>query len=167
MLEQARQEGFSSTFHAADETGHGPVLETQLAEADNIPTADADSLSVIAHRGPVSVAGEHVGRFELLRELGRGGYGVVYLARDPQVGRHVALKIPRPEVLVSFETRRRFLREAQAAGALEHANLVPVYEVGEDGPFCYLASADCAGPNLAQWLKECTAPVPVRRARIG
>ncbi len=107
-----------------------------------------------------SIAGQTIGHFELLNELGRGGYGVVFLAVDTEIGRQVALKIPRPEVLNNPETRRRFLREARAAGALEHPNLIPVYEVGEDGPFCFLATAYCPGSTLAEWLKEAIEPPP-------
>ncbi len=64
-----------------------------------------------------------------MRELGSGGSGVVFLARDPVLGRFVALKIPRPETLFVTGLRRRFIREAQAAARLTHPNLVPVYEV--------------------------------------
>jgi len=105
-----------------------------------------------------------VGRFEIVREIGRGGFGVVFEAHDPHVTRQVALKIPRPEVLVNPAARVRFLREGKAAGVLAHPNLIPVFEVGEAGPLCYIASAFCAGPNLAQWLKEPHPPVDERDA---
>jgi len=95
-----------------------------------------------------------VGRFEIVRELGRGGCGVVLLAIDPRVGRQVALKLPRAETSFQPAARRRFLREARAAGGLAHPNIVPVYEVGEEGPVAYIAAAYCVGPNLAQWLAE-------------
>jgi WD40 repeat protein/serine/threonine protein kinase len=107
---------------------------------------------------------KYVGRFRVIRELGRGGFGVVFLAFDPRIGRNVALKVPRPEVLLGPSSRRRFLREAEAAGALEHPNLIPIYEVGEQGLVCYIASAYCAGPNLARWLTERSEPVPMRSA---
>src|SRR5262245_17444435 len=59
------------------------------------------------------------GQFAVVRELGRGGFGVVFLAVDSRLGRQVALKVPRPEVLASSEARRRFLREAEAAARLD------------------------------------------------
>ena len=93
-----------------------------------------------------------LGRFVLERELGRGGLGIVYLAHDPQLGRKVALKIPRFEALLDDDLRRRFLREAEAAARLNHPHLVALHEVGEDGTTCYLASEYCPGPTLAQWL---------------
>ncbi|HUY36584.1 MAG TPA: serine/threonine-protein kinase, partial [Pirellulales bacterium] len=105
-----------------------------------------------------------IGRFELLRELGRGGHGIVFLAVDPRLRRLVALKVPRPEVLITPELHRRFLREGQAASALAHPNLVTVYEVGEDGPVCYIAAAYCEGPTLATWLKQLGSLLPFDEA---
>ncbi len=96
-----------------------------------------------------------IGRFQIVRELGRGGFGIVFLAIDPVLGREVALKIPRPDSLVSPQLRRRFLREAQAAGTLNHPNLVRVFESGEWGPIWYIAEEYCAGKSLADWLDDC------------
>jgi eukaryotic-like serine/threonine-protein kinase len=103
-------------------------------------------------------------RFQLCRELGRGGFGVVYLAHDPKLRRQVALKVPRPEVLLTPALRERFHREARAAAGLQHPNLVPLYEVGEAGPLCFLVSAYCPGPTLADWLRQHPQPVPYRDA---
>ena len=104
--------------------------------------------------------GLRVGHFRLIRRLGAGGHGIVYLAQDQRLGRSVALKVPRPELLGSAALRRRFLREARAAAGLDHPNLVPVYESGQAGPFCYIASAYCEGPTLATWLRGRAEPVP-------
>src|SRR5690606_9333512 len=103
-------------------------------------------------------------RFELLEERGRGGFGIVYRAFDPLLRRVVALKVPRIEGLALPELRRRFLREARAAGALEHPNIVPVFEAGEDGRLCYLAAAFVDGPTLSSWLRARLSPVPLRDA---
>jgi serine/threonine protein kinase/WD40 repeat protein/Tfp pilus assembly protein PilF len=102
----------------------------------------------------------HLGRFEIRRELGRGGCGVVFLAYDPRLGREVALKVPRPEVAVTPGLLGRFQCEARAAAGLDHPNLIPVYEVGEVGPVCFLVSAYYPGITLAEWLKRRTEPVP-------
>ncbi len=104
------------------------------------------------------------GRFSIVRELGRGGFGIVFLAEDLLLRRRIALEMPRPEVLVTPEVRRRFLREAEAASRLDHPFIVPVYEIGEEGPICYIASAYCEGPTLAQWLRRQSAAVPIRVA---
>ena len=107
------------------------------------------------------------GRFSIVREVGRGGFGVVFLAVDPDLRRQVALKVPRPEVMVAASIRRRFLREAEAASRLDHPHIVPVYEVGEEGPICYIASAYCEGPTLAEWRRGRTTPVPwIEAARL-
>jgi WD40 repeat protein len=105
-----------------------------------------------------------LGRFRLVRRLGAGGFGVVYLAEDPRLGRHVALKVPRPEVLLSAELRRRFVREGRAAARLSHPHIVPVFECGEAGPFCFLVASYCAGGTLAAWLAGRHQPLPVRAA---
>jgi eukaryotic-like serine/threonine-protein kinase len=104
------------------------------------------------------------GRFEIVRELGRGGLGVVLLARDPVLHRQVALKIPRPEALLTPDLRQRFQREAQAAARLTHPHIVPVYEVGEIGPICFIASAFVEGQSLATWLHERPHPLDARDA---
>jgi WD40 repeat protein len=105
-----------------------------------------------------------LGRFLIERELGRGGFGVVYLATDPQLGRQVALKVPRPEALVTPELRRRFLREARAAGGLEHPNIVTIFDSGEVGALCYLVSAYCRGGTLAEHLRTRLRPMAADEA---
>jgi WD40 repeat protein len=128
------------------------------ADASASPTAEhsTDCQSVL----PWS----NLGRFEIRRELGRGSFGIVYLAYDPGLGREVALKIPRADALADPDQRHRFQREARAAAGLDHPNLVPVYEAGEVGPVCYIASAYCPGITLARWLKERDEPVPFQTA---
>lgn len=105
-----------------------------------------------------------VGRFQIERELGRGGLGIVYLAHDPQLGREVAIKVPRFEALLDDGMLRRFLREAEAAARLSHPHLVTLLEVGQDGPICYLTSEYCPGPTLAEWLREHRELVPAKQA---
>ncbi len=105
-----------------------------------------------------------IGRFRLLRKLGSGGYGVVFLAHDPNLNRQVALKVPRPEVLVTADLKRRFLREAEAAASLDHPHIVPVFEAGSAGPVCYIVSAFCDGLPLNQWLEQRGGKVAPRLA---
>jgi tetratricopeptide (TPR) repeat protein len=108
--------------------------------------------------------GQRFGRFFVRRLLGRGGFASVFLAYDPQLGREVAIKLPHPEALVTPELRERFRIEAQAAAALDHPNLVAVFEADAIGPICYLVTAYCAGGSLAQWLRGQSAPVPIALA---
>src|SRR5205823_3801961 len=105
-----------------------------------------------------------LGRFTIRRELGRGGFGIVFLAYDHKLHRDVALKIPKTEALFTPELRARFRQEARAAAGLDHPNLVPVYDAGEEDSICYIASAYCPGVTLADWLKARTEPVPYRTA---
>ncbi len=104
------------------------------------------------------------GRFEVRRELGRGGLGVVLLARDPVLNRDVAVKIPRPEALLTPELQLRFQREAQAAARLTHPNIVAVYEAGQVGMVSYIAAAYCQGSTLADWIKTRGATIAPRQA---
>jgi tetratricopeptide (TPR) repeat protein len=90
--------------------------------------------------------------------------GIVYKARDTRLGRLVALKVPRAEALADSVTRTRFQTEARAAAGLDHPNLVPIYEAGEAGSVCFIASAYCPGITLAAWLKRHTEPVPAAAA---
>ncbi len=105
-----------------------------------------------------------VGRFQLRRELGRGAFGIVYLAYDPRLRRELALKVPRAEVGLTPQLRARFRQEALAAAGLDHPNIVPVYEAGEEGSTCFIASAYCPGVTLAAWLRQRTGPVPYQMA---
>src|SRR5215207_5211350 len=71
------------------------------------------------------------GEYSLQRELGRGGMGVVYLARDVQLDRDVAIKVLPSHLARSAESRERFLREARTAAGLSHPHIVPIHRVGE------------------------------------
>ena len=78
-----------------------------------------------------------LGRYEVLSELGKGAMGVVYLAKDPVIGRMVAIKTIRASSMgdddsESNEFRERFVREAQTAGILSHPNIVTIHDIGED-----------------------------------
>jgi serine/threonine protein kinase/formylglycine-generating enzyme required for sulfatase activity len=83
-----------------------------------------------------------IGKYEILEELGRGGFAVVYRARDAQMGREVALKVvPSPGAQQEHEFVERFQQEARVAAGLRHPNIVPVYDFGEADGVLYLAMA--------------------------
>ena len=145
-------------------TGRGPAEDDPRAERVREVIELLRDAFPVHFPEPAGVAGDRIGRFEIDRELGRGGFGVVVRAFDPELGRHVALKLPRADALDSLRVRRRFLREARAAARLDHPNLVPVYEAGEVGPVCYIASAYCEGPTLRRWLDDRARPMTPRAA---
>jgi len=98
-------------------------------------------------------------RYEVERELGKGAMGVVFLGRDPVIGRRVALKTIRADGDDSSDTREfteRFLREAQAAGTLSHPNIVTIHDVGEEVETgtSFIAMEYVEGKNLKQLLKD-------------
>jgi len=97
------------------------------------------------------------GRFEVQKELGKGAMGVVYLGKDPKIGREVAIKTMalsqefEPEELA--EVKERFFREAETAGRLSHPNIVTIYDTGEEHDFCYIAMELLKGGDLAPFVK--------------
>jgi serine/threonine protein kinase len=102
------------------------------------------------------------GEYELLQELGRGGMGVVYLARQPALHRDVALKLILRGDLATDDDRARFRAEATAAAQLTHAHVVPVYEVGEAEGQPFFSMQYVPGQTLAQRLAQ--GPLPPREA---
>jgi serine/threonine-protein kinase len=99
---------------------------------------------------------EHaIGReYQIVRELGRGAMGVVYLARDLTLHRLVAIKVLRPELANSDEGRERFRREARMMARLGHPSIVPVHAFGESGDFVYIVMKYVHGESLAQRLQR-------------
>ncbi len=99
---------------------------------------------------------ETVGRYEITGELGRGAMGVVYKAKDPTIGRTVALKTMRLDVhgLDAAEMVRRFQNEARAAGVLSHPNIVTIYDAGEQDGIFYIAMEFIEGTTLHELLAE-------------
>jgi hypothetical protein len=106
------------------------------------------------------------GRYLLLRRLGDGGMGSVYLARDTQLEREVALKIPQRFVRDSRTELQRFLREARAAAAIVHPHLCPIYDVGELEGTPFLTMQHVAGGSLTERLKRSWRPSPQEAAEL-
>jgi serine/threonine protein kinase len=108
-----------------------------------------------------------LGHFRVLKVLGAGGMGVVFDAEDLALKRRVALKVLRPILATSASARRRFVREGQAAAALHHDLIVPIYHVGEDRGIPFLAMPLLQGETLEERLRR-EAPLPgVEVLRIG
>ncbi|MGH9931763.1 MAG: protein kinase domain-containing protein [Pyrinomonadaceae bacterium] len=95
-------------------------------------------------------AGTQFGRYEILSQLGKGGMGEVYLAKDTKLDRNVALKILPAELAVNRERMLRFVQEAKAAAALNHPNVAHVYEIGEHDGLNFIAMEYVDGKTLRE-----------------
>jgi eukaryotic-like serine/threonine-protein kinase len=97
---------------------------------------------------------EQIGDYRILREIGRGGMGIVYEAEQVSLGRHVALKVLPRQMLPGSKQRQRFEQEARSAARLHHTNIVPVFGVGEEGGLPYYAMQYIQGSGLDEVLDE-------------
>ncbi|MDP9200744.1 MAG: serine/threonine protein kinase [Gemmatimonadota bacterium] len=119
---------------------------------------------------PTDELGTHVAQvlsanYELESEVGRGGMGIVYCARDKRLKREIAIKVLPPELSFRADIRQRFLREAETAAQLNHPNIVPIYTVEERENLVYFVMSYIKGDNLGQRLQQHgpIPPVEVRR----
>jgi len=138
---------------AAENPGHAAALARRLARLEG-------ARGVLGAFGSgVRAVGlpERIGGHTILRELGRGGMGVVYLARDEVLGRTVALKAMTNPALAGEHGRERFQREVRAIAALSHPCIVPIHEAGEDGGTPYYTMPFIEGRSLAERLGELRA----------
>lgn len=135
----------------------GPV-ETVAA-----PVASSPRVSSPAAPSAPTTSGTMLERFRLIRELGAGTTGKVFLAHDPKLGRDVAIKIPHSERLKSPYDVERFLRTARAAAQLRHENLCPIYEVNDVPGNYFLVMAFIKGKPLSHFLTD-HKRLPIRQA---
>ena len=98
--------------------------------------------------------GARIAQYEILRPLGAGGMGEVYCARDEKLGREIALKILPSELALNPESLRRFEQEARAASALNHPNIVTIYDIGQSEAFVWIAMELVDGEDLRTILKR-------------
>ena len=108
------------------------------------------------------MVGQLIGHYRVLEQIGAGAMGEVFRARDERLGRDVALKLIRPSSSDNPDHLRRFEQEARAAAALNHPNIVAIYDVGFDGTTPYIVAELLEGKTLRQRLGD--GPIPIRRA---
>jgi serine/threonine protein kinase len=124
-------------------------------------TAPRSSVAAPAAGEQGIVLPELFGRYRILRPLGQGSMGTVYLAMDTNLGRHVAVKVPRFGLSDGPEVRARFFREARSAATLDHPNICPIHDSGEIGGVHYLVMAFVEGKPLTE---VAPGPMPARQA---
>src|SRR3954463_9412106 len=106
------------------------------------------------------------GEYSLERELGRGGMGIVYLARDVQLDRDVAIKVLPTDLADHPAARERFIREARTAAGLSHPHIVPIHRVGEAGGFVFFVMSYVEGETLGERLRTRGPLPPADAARV-
>lgn len=130
-------------------------IETLLASADkpidflHQPVAEAAHQMMEEKRGAIA-AGTRLAHYEIISLLGAGGMGQVYVAEDTRLRRRVAIKMLVPELTRDERNLRRFEQEARAASALNHPNILTIYEFGQFDGLCFIASEFIEGATLRQ-----------------
>lgn len=146
-LGRMETEGESALQAICDEhPSHAEVLRRRIRALRGVGLLDS--------RPPTEGFPERLGEFRLIRPLGGGGMGVVYLAQQESLNRTVALKLIRPEHLYFPGARERFQREVDAVARLRHPGIVPVYTVGEENGVPYFAMEHVEGRSLSEILKD-------------
>src|SRR5437667_718715 len=123
----------------------GDSIEAMAAEAATEMLDDDQAVSIV---------GKQISHYHVLSRIGRGGMGEVFLAQDTSLGRKVARKLLRSDFTRNEERLRRFRQEARAASALNHPNILTIYEIGHDGSLHFMATEYVEGETLRQHLSR-------------
>ena len=151
-----------------------PAARTELGDSERTRTAQrtpedrrlrADVRAKLFGSEPGTSV--RIGRFDVEGKLGEGGMGAVYRAHDPELERHVAIKLLTKGAVEGSEGRARLQREARALAKLSHPNVVHVYEVGEHEAQVFVAMELVPGCTLRDWLEEAERSVPELVAMYG
>jgi WD40 repeat protein len=157
FIAEAPPVGSTGAAAGGDDAGAG-LLDTILLLRQ---TAAADGARPTV---PPASAPRSIGRHAILRWAGEGGFATVWEGFDSILRRPVAVKLRRPELLLSEDARRRFVREAEIAARLVHPHIVTIFEVGADAGREFIAAEFCPGGSLGGWLERQPGPRPPREA---
>jgi tRNA A-37 threonylcarbamoyl transferase component Bud32 len=150
----ALPERLSTSAVLAENSGDGPILVP--APIEDLTTSDAFPSAAIPP----------IGRYEIIRAIGRGAMSEVYLGRDPHINRMTAIKCMRFEESFAAEEvneiKEKFFREAESAGKLSHPNIVTIYDAGEAGDMAYIAMEYLDGVTLLRFTRK-SQLLPVRQ----
>jgi len=147
-------------------TAAAPTDPFATSKAVNVPSRSKGGDETLSGTSPTSPlasflappqAGDEIGRlagYRVLRILGKGGMGTVLEAEDPRLKRRIALKVLLPKFADDLQAKQRFLREAQAAAALEHDHIITILQVGEDAGIPFLAMPLLKGETLDGRMKR-------------
>lgn len=153
VIERAKRLKRSSDTAGIDET----IVAQDLPSADGVDATDssphAEEIGFLAPAEEEDEIGR-LGKYRVLQVLGVGGMGVVFRAEDPQLKRQIALKAMKPAVATSRSAKDRFIREAQATAAIEHDNIVHIYQVDEDRGVPFIAMPFLRGESLQHRLDK-------------
>lgn len=137
------------------------LSRTVPRESDQSETGEQASTQPIKNTSESTTNGKRptsLGRYKILKELGRGAMGLVYLGKDPTIQRFVAIKTMRLDEIADEdklqEVKTRFFREAESAGRLSHPNIVTIYDAGEQGDLGYIAMEFIEGKSLKEYSRR-------------
>lgn len=161
MLSDASLELVPPPVKVADDTlPPGPEPVTFIG-SDDAQTLTSPEAPFASRPGEVRIGQVLAGKYELIRLLGQGGMGKVFLGEHRGLGIPVAVKTLHPEIVASSDYVRRFQHEAHAASLLNHPNVVHVYDFGTDNGTLYLVMEFLQGRSLASWLNQLMDPPPL------
>ena len=148
----AMQERCSGDEHLRQEVAS--LLEAREQAQGFLSAVDVSEVSRESSQSRI-LSGEHLGPYELIASVGAGAMGEVYLARDSRLGRNVALKVLPSTFTRDSERVARFQREARLASALNHPNIITIYDIGQVGETWYLAAEFVDGVTIRERLRFC------------